>query len=268
MSATLDFVIRHGYAVLFTGVLAEQIGLPVPALPLLLGMGALAGTGQLALAPALAVCVLACLIADLVWYVLGRSRGGPIIGLLCRISLEPDSCVRRTENVFLRYGPRALLFAKFVPGLSTAAPPLAGMFRMPVWRFGLFDGLGSLAWAGGYALVGYVFREQVEAILALLLRMGSWLLTLTGGLLALYVAFKFIQRRRFYRKLRVARITPQQLLELMETDDGVTVIDLRNSLEREDDPVQIPGAIAINYEDLEERHVDIPRDRDIVLYCT
>jgi membrane protein DedA with SNARE-associated domain len=142
------------------------------------------------------------------------------------------------------------------------------MFRMSLGRFLLFDGGGALLWAGGYALVGLLFRTQLDQILAMLSGMGGWVVALIGGLLGLYILGKYIQRRRFYHKLRVARISPQDLLAMIEAGKDVTVIDLRNSLERGENPLQVKGAIAINFEDLEQRHQEIPRDRDIVLYCT
>ena len=268
MHQTLDFVLRHGYLFVFASVLAEQIGLPIPALPVLLAMGALAGKGQMSYPGALALCVLAALAADAMWYMLGRSRGASILRLLCRISLEPDSCVRQTENVFLRHGARALLFAKFVPGLSTAFPPMAGNFRMAPWKFGVFDGLGALAWAGSYSLIGLIFRDQINDVLQALLHFGTWVLAFVGGLLALYILFKYVQRRRFYYKLRVARIEPATLMELLEAGQEVIIIDLRNSLEREDSPSKIPGAIALSFEDMETGLADVPLDRDVVLYCT
>jgi membrane protein DedA with SNARE-associated domain len=268
MHQTLDFVLKHGYLFVFASVLAEQIGIPIPAVPVLLAMGALAGKGQMSYPAALALCVLAALSADLVWYALGRSRGSSILRLLCKISLEPDSCVRQTENVFLRYGARALLFAKFVPGLSTAFPPMAGNFRMPIWKFALFDGLGGLAWAASYSLIGMIFRNQINDVLEALLHFGSWVLAIVGGLLGLYILYKYIQRRRFYNKLRVARIEPHQLKEMMDGGQSVVIVDLRNSLEREDIPVKIPGAIALNFENIEVGLADVPLDQDVVLYCT
>src|SRR3989442_381188 len=120
------FLLTHGYALLFACVLAEQVGLPVPAVPILLGVGALAGSGHMSVVVALCVAAAASLPPDLAWYELGRRRGSRVLGVLCRVSLEPDFCVRRTENLFVRYGWRTLLIAKFLPGLSTVAPPLAG----------------------------------------------------------------------------------------------------------------------------------------------
>src|SRR2546425_846428 len=148
MNETIQFLLRHGYSVVFGFVFAEQLGLPIPAIPVLLAMGALVGAGRLSFLPALAAAVVASVAADAVWYWLGRKRGYAVLNLLCRIALEPDSCVRRTENVFSRFGPGTLFFAKFIPGLSTAAPPLAGLFRMRAVRFLLNDAAGAALWAG------------------------------------------------------------------------------------------------------------------------
>src|SRR5262245_7301022 len=130
MTETINFLLQHGYAVVFWWVLAEQLGLPIPAVPVLLAAGALSGPGKLDFGMTLALGTLASLTSDTAWYALGRYRGGPVLSFLCRISLEPDSCVRRTHDTFSRHGVRSLLIAKFVPGLNTAAPPLAGMIGM------------------------------------------------------------------------------------------------------------------------------------------
>src|ERR1017187_6796431 len=122
--ATL-FLIRYGPLLVFTVMFLDQMGVPLPAVPLLLAAGALSATGKFSPLLGLGITVLACLLADTFWFYLGRHRGHRVLGLLCRISLEPDSCVRRTQNVFTRYGLRGVLVAKFLPGLSTVAPPLA-----------------------------------------------------------------------------------------------------------------------------------------------
>ena len=124
MDQVAEFLTRHGYLVLFGTVFVEQIGLPLPAIPILLAAGALARTGHMDFMPVVALALLASLTSDCIWYEIGRRRGGRVLGLLCRISLEPDTCVRKTESVFARHGTRSLLIAKFVPGLSTAAPPM------------------------------------------------------------------------------------------------------------------------------------------------
>lgn len=254
---------------LFGTVFAEQIGLPLPAIPVLLAAGALAGTvPQFSLPAVIMVPVLASLLSDLIWYELGRRRGHSILNLLCRISLEPDSCVRRTEDLFVRHGPRALLFAKFVPGLNTAAPPLAGMFRMRLSRFLLYDGAGALVWAGTFCGAGYLFSAQLERIARSAWRLGTWLAVLLAGSLAAYIAWKYIQRRRFIRQLRIARITPEDLMRKLEAGEEIAVVDLRHSLQFGTDTVKIPGSLHLLPEELDHRHHEIPRDREIVLYCT
>ncbi|HEX7229748.1 MAG TPA: VTT domain-containing protein, partial [Candidatus Binatia bacterium] len=205
------------------------------------------------------------ILADPFWYSLGRYRGGRILKLLCRISLEPDSCVRRTENLFVRRGVHSLLVAKFVPGLNTAAPSLAGVFRMPVRRFIIFDCFGALLWVVTVASLGLILSDQLEEIA---LRWGGWLVAVLAGSLATYVLWKFIQRQRFIRRLRIARITPKELMEKLTAGENISIVDLRQPMDVEAFPQIIPGALRIAMEEIEERHREIPRDRDVVLYCS
>ncbi len=260
-----DFLIRHGYAVLFGWVLLEQMGLPIPAAPLLIAAGALARAGKMNLTFAVTLAFIAAILADLFWYSLGRYRGGRILKLLCRISLEPDSCVRRTENLFVRHGVHSLLVAKFVPGLNTAAPSLAGIFRMPLRRFMIFDSLGAFFWVVTVTSLGLIFSEQLEEIA---LRWGGWLVAVLIGSLAAYVLWKFIQRRRFLRRLRIARITPKELMDKLTAGETISIVDLRQPMDIEAFPQMIPGALRIAMEEIEDRHGEIPRDRDVVLYCS
>ena len=260
-----DFLIRHGYVVLFGWVLLEQLGLPIPAAPLLIAAGALARAGKMNLTLAVTLAFIALILADLFWYFLGRYRGGRILKLLCRISLEPDSCVRRTENLFIRHGVRSLLVAKFIPGLNTAVPSLAGVFRMPVRRFLIFDSLGGFLWVVTVTSLGLIFSDQLERIA---LRWGGWLVAVLAGSLAAYVLWKFIQRRRFLRRLRIARITPKELMDKLAAKENISIVDLRQPMDIEAFPQMIPGALRIAMEEIEERHGEIPRDRDVVLYCS
>ena len=259
------FLIRHGYALLFGWVLLEQMGLPIPAAPLLVAAGALARAGKMNLTFAVALALIAVILADLFWYFLGRYRGGRILKLLCRISLEPDSCVRRTENLFIRHGVRSLLVAKFIPGLNTAAPSLAGVFRMPLGRFLIFDSLGGFLWVVTVTSLGLIFSDQLERIA---LRWGGWLVAALAGSLTAYVLWKFIQRRRFLRRLRIARITPKELMDKLTARENISIVDLRQPMDIEAFPQMIPGALRIAMEEIEERHGEIPRDRDVVLYCS
>jgi len=265
LEQTADFLVRHGYAVLFGWVLLEQMGLPIPATPLLIAAGALARAGKMNLTFAVALAWIAVILADLFWYSLGRYRGGRILKLLCRISLEPDSCVRRTENLFVRRGVHSLLVAKFVPGLNTAAPTLAGIFRMPVRRFVIFASLGAFFWVATVTSLGLIFSEQLEQIA---LRWGGWLVAALAASLVAYVLWKFIQRQRFLRRLRIARITPQELMDKLTAGEDLSIVDLRQPMDIEAFPQMIPGALRIAMEEIEHRHEEIPRDRDVVLYCS
>jgi membrane protein DedA with SNARE-associated domain len=268
VSRLVPFLVQHGYLFLFAVVLVEQAGVPIPAIPVLLAMGALAGLGKFSLATAAAVTVLACLVPDFVWYRLGRSYGSSILRLMCRISLEPASCVRRAENVFAREGGRTLLYAKFVPGLSTVAPPVAGLARMSAVRFLLWDTAGSVIWAATFLLLGYVFSVQIERLAEAVGTLGTRVVAAAVGGIALYFIWKLDQRRRLLKELEVARIDPAEVFELMRSGANVAVVDLRNTLERDEDSATVPGAIVLAPEELEEHHQRIPRDREVILFCT
>jgi membrane protein DedA with SNARE-associated domain len=269
MNDAVQVLVQYGYVVLFAFVLAEQIGLPIPAVPALLGVGALAGAGRMSLALALGAVLAASLPPDLAWYELGRRRGGRVLGLLCRISLEPDSCVRRTANLFTRTGRKALLVAKFLPGLSTVAPPLAGMVGVGRGQFIALDSMGAIVWAGAWMGLGYVFSDALELVAVQAAHLGNYVLLIVGAALASYAAIKFIQRRRFLRGLRIARITPDELKCRLDAGDGdLAVIDTRSALEVNAAPYAIRGAIWIAAEEIDQRHDEVPRDREIVLYCT
>ena len=268
LEQAVEFLIKHGYSLLFGWVLVEQMGLPIPAIPLLIAAGALAGSGKIDLALAVSLALVAVILADLFWYSLGRYRGGRILKLLCRISLEPDSCVRRTENLFVRHGAHSLLVAKFVPGLNTAAPSLAGIFRMPMRRFMIFDSLGGFLWVATFTGLGFIFSDQLEQIASHALGWGGWLVAVLAGSLAAYILWKYIQRRRFLHRLRIARISPKELMDKLTAGEQISIVDLRQPIDIEAFPRMLPGALRIAMEEIEDRHREIPRDRDVVLYCS
>ena len=267
MEQILEFLLRHIEMVVFFTVLAEQIGLPLPAVPVLLAAGAVAGDGQASLAVITGLSVAACLLGDMVWFELGRHRGRQTLSLLCRISLEPDACVRRTENFFLIHGIRALILAKFIPGLSTLAPALAGLFRISIGRFLVFNGAGSLLWSFSFLLLGYVFSDQIGYLAELAVQFGETAAVIIAASLGGYLLYKYVHRQRLLRELRVARISPTELKELMDDGCQAVIVDLRNALDHVADPHTIPGALRIAAEELEARHHDIPRDRDVILFC-
>jgi len=268
MHRTLEFLVHHGYTVLLAWVFAEQVGLPVPSLPLLLAAGALAGTGHLNFFAALFYAVLGAVAADSIWYQLGRVKGIKILQLLCRISLEPDSCVRRTEGIFSKHGARSLLVSKFLPGLGIVTPPLAGIFHMRARRFLLFDAGGSFLWAGTFLGVGYVFSGQIERVAERLASLGSWLLVLLVAVFAAYITYKFIARQRFLRELRIARITVDELKQKIDSGENLVIVDLRHSVDFEADPETIPGAFRMDARELQEKNDLLPHDREVILYCT
>jgi membrane protein DedA with SNARE-associated domain len=268
MHRTLEFLLHHGHAVLLAWVFVEQIGLPVPSLPILLAAGALAGAGKFSFAGSIFLSVLACLFADSIWYALGRVRGIKILQLLCKISLEPDSCVRRTEGVFAKQGARSLVLAKFVPGLGTVAPPLAGIFHMRPARFLLFDMTGAFLWSGAYVGLGYLFSSEIERIAEHAFHLGSGLGVLVVAALVAYIAYKFVARQRFLRELRIGRITAEELKQKIDAGEDLVIVDLRHSLDFEADPHTIPGAFRMDAKELEEKDDRLPRDRDVILYCT
>jgi membrane protein DedA with SNARE-associated domain len=268
MHKTLEFVLRHGYLVVLGWVFAEQIGLPLPSFPLLLAAGALAGRARMNFFVVLGVTMAGAIAADTVWYSFGRRRGIGVLHLICRISLEPDSCVRRTEGIFAKLGSRSLIIAKFLPGLNTVAAPLAGIFRMQPKKFLLYDALGALVWAGSLLGLGFLFSNQIEAVASRAGELGGWLLVLLVGSLAAYILWKWVARQRFLRELRIARITPEELKQKIDAGENVVIVDLRHSVDFEANPELIPGAFHMDAKELEEKKGVLPQGREVVLYCT
>jgi membrane protein DedA with SNARE-associated domain len=265
-ASTVAFVERHGYILLFLWVFAEQSALPLPSIPLLLASGALIRTGRLGAVPAVACCAIGAGIADSIWFYVGKGGGRRVLRLLCRVSLEPDSCVRQTENAFLKYGLRGLLVSKFIPGLNTVAAPLAGNSKAPYRTFLLYDLSGAALWSGAYLGLGYLFSEQLETLLAYASQMGSSLVALVLVLTALWIARKWFYRQQFLRQLRVDRITPEELRSRLDAGEDLFIVDMRTSLSGEAE--LIPGARRIASEELTARGHELPRDKEIILLCS
>jgi len=266
MNPTAEFLIRHGYALLFCWVLAEQAALPIPSVPLLLACGALIKSGHMNWMSVVLLGVTACLISDGAWFQLGRSRGTKVLRSLCRMALEPDSCVRQTENGFTRFGPRFLLVAKFIPGISALASPLAGSSGTSWLHFLVLDGIGAALWIGAWGSLGYLFSNQLDEIGDIAGRTGLRLLLVIVAVTAAFVAFKYSQRRRILRTLETARISVEELHAMLSDGEDVVIIDVRG--ERATPPEPIPGARRIPLSTLASRQQEVPRDRDIVLFCT
>ena len=268
MQRIVDLLLQYGYVALFLNVFAEQVGIPVPAVPILVAMGMLAGMGQLSVLTCVVVASVAAVLGDLIWYALGRTHGHSILNLVCRLSLEPDSCVSNTKLQWNRFGGFTLIFAKFVPGLSTVSPPLAGLTHMRVGHFLVLDLIGTALWVSAYLGVGFLFHNQMERAVELVRHLGSSLTFLVSILLASYIGWKYYNRRRFIQQLRVARVSPEQLMNMIDSGEDVAIVDLRNALELESDGRVLPSAIWIDPATLEIQESTIPRDKEVVLYCS
>jgi len=260
-------VAQYGLLIVGANVLLNQIGLPVPVVPTLLVAGAVAAEGNLNIGLLLLLCVIACLVADCIWYLIGQIYGIRVLKTLCRISLEPDSCVSQTQSRFERWGINSLVIAKFVPGLATIAPPLAGAMRIGWPRFIVLSTLSGALWAGSSLAAGALFKSQIDALLIHLDRIGSVAGLVIAGLLAAYIAFKWWERKRFYKMLRMARISVADLYELMQAGAAPIIIDVRSPTARALEPRWIPGAVHVPLQNVDEHIGHLPRDREIILYC-
>ncbi|MGE5232999.1 MAG: rhodanese-like domain-containing protein [Acidobacteriota bacterium] len=268
MTELIDLLSRYGLAAVFFNVLLEQIGLPIPALPLFVVAGAMAADGKLSAPGALGWAILASLIADGVWFGLGRRQGARVLRTVCRISISPDTCVKRMEWLYERFGLPSLLFAKFVPGYSTVAPPLAGALGAGAAGFLLFDAAGALLWAGSAIGAGMIFHRAIDRLLALLEGLGSLGLGLVGVAFVAWVVYRFIERRRFVHELRLARISVPELQRMLGAADAPLVFDVRTSSAAWLDQRRIPGSLRLSFDEIERTLAGESRAREVVLYCT
>src|SRR5262245_24072528 len=265
---SLELLQQYALVILPILVVAEQIGVPLPAVPALLGVGALAAHGRASIPLVIAAIAVVALCADLCWYELGRRRGATVLAKLCRLSLEPDSCVRRAETVFTRHGARGMLVAKFLPGLTTVMPPLAGIFAVGRLRFALYDLGGVGLWAGWWIGLGYLFSDAIAIVTARAVALGRTLGLVAAVIIVGYVALKYARRRLFMRRLRMARIAPATLKQQLDAGEDVTVIDLRTPLDVAATPYAIPGSRWLPVTAIDEHEAELLRARDLVLYCS
>ena len=273
MAILLRAFVHHAYAILFGWVLIEQAGLPIPSVPVLLAAGTMSAAHRLHISLVLPLIMLACLLSDSTWFWLGRRFGSKIVNLLCRLSFEAATCVTKTQGSLGRRGGVTLLFAKFVPGLSTMAAPLSGQAGMRYRDFVLLDMAGTLGWASawlfGGRFLGDLARRSEHLFRVLVHFAGGLVLLMVVGV----VLFRYLRRLQFLRELRGLRLEPAQLLSMMHDAErqGLEppfVVDLRHPLDVLADPETLPHALRIGPDELKGRQELIPRDRDIVLYCT
>ena len=268
MNLLIHYVIQYGIPLIFVNVLAEQIGLPIPAVPTLLVAGALSRDGKISSTHVLLAALAASLIADYVWFLLGRFYGYKILRVLCRISLSPDSCVRDTEATFEKWGLKSLTIAKFIPGFSTVAPPLAGATGASSLAFLAYDAVGALLWAGAAVAGGRAFHRAIDRVLRALENLGWWAVVFIASAIALVILVKYVQRRRFYHQLRMARVTADELRTMLNSEKPPVVLDVRAESTRKRDPRMIPTAITASIDDIANRLDSFPPHHEIVLYCT
>ncbi|WP_050469589.1 DedA family protein/thiosulfate sulfurtransferase GlpE [Herbaspirillum chlorophenolicum] len=265
METLYHLIEQYGLLIVFFNVLVEQLGAPVPAYPTLIITGALAQNGQYSAALLLVLAVVAALIADYFWYLAGRRYGRQIMSRLCRISLSPDSCVRQTESIYLRWGARSLLVAKFIPGFASIASALSGTMGTRRSSFLLYDAIGSALWAGLGIFLGSLFSSAVDDLLSVLAQLGHYGMLLIGIALAAFIANKWWQRRRFRKSLEMARISVQELNNMLEEGIAPTIIDVRSPLSQQDG--KIPGAVTISNQEIQTFIFDGPIEEEVVVYC-
>lgn len=264
----IGLIEHYGVALVFANVLIQQIGLPIPVVPTLIVAGALAADGKPPASEIFAVAFTACAISDTAWYVAGRLRGRRVLKLLCQISLSPDSCVQQSEHQFRRWGRLTLILAKFVPGMTMIMPSLAGMTGVGFGLFVLLDGLGAAIWTAVAIGSGMLFHREVGHLIAGAEEFGAIAVLLIGMLLGGYIATKWWQRRRFRSRLRMARISVDELHRLIAEGKRTAIVDLRSSLVRDQDSRFIPGAVMADFADVDRWLDRVPMDREVIFYCT
>ncbi len=268
MSEILQFLINNGEIVIFALVFLEQAGLPLPSSIFLVAAGGLAGTGLLNGPVIIALATIATMAANLIWFQLGRWQGTRILALLCKISMEPDACKRLTERIFARHGLPSLLIVKFIPGLSAIAPPMAGITGAKLLPFLIYNLAGSLIWVGTLVGLGAIFSDQLERIAGYL---APWGLAVGAAILALfmaYIGYKFLLRALLIRRLRIARVTADELREMMEGGVKPLVVDLRHPLDIKTFPYVIPGAKLLSLTDFGPPTPEILEGQEVILYCS
>ncbi|PWT91428.1 MAG: sulfurtransferase [Acidobacteria bacterium] len=264
----MELLHKYGYSLIFVVVLLEQLGFPIPAAPVLLLAGAFSASHELKLLPIFLVGTVAAFIGDFIWYRFGKKRGRGVLTLLCRISLSPDSCVRRTEDSFLKRGMNSLLFAKFIPGLNTIAPPMAGMFQATFLGFFWRDFAGALLYVIALTIPGMIFQRRIFDITNAIESIGrAFFWVLVGGLAA-YILYKLLRLKWVHRQLYKERIEPQELFERIKAGEKFTIVDLRSSVHPETQPSSLPGAIRIPPGEIDHFLDKLDKDRWIVMYCT
>ena len=267
MMQLVPWIEQYGLVFVFLHVLAEQAGVPLPAYPTLIVAGALASRASYDIPQLIGIATVAAVIADSAWYLAGSRLGRPVLRTLCRISLSQDSCVRQTERIYLRWGPASLLIAKFIPGFAAVATAMAGSMGTRPSVFVLFDALGAVLWASVAVVLGVTFQHAVNDILEVLEQLGKWGLLAIVTAFALVVASKWWQRKRFYRQLRIARVSVGELREMIDRGEAPVILDVRHRTAQSLDG-RIPGAISVDSQDVALTLPESGTRGEVIVYCT
>jgi membrane protein DedA with SNARE-associated domain/rhodanese-related sulfurtransferase len=265
VDAILQQLEAHGSLIVGVNVLLQQLGLPIPSVPTMMVAGALAARGHINGIATFAIAVVASLVADVLWFSAGRRYGYPVLRFLCRVSLSPDTCVRETEGIFERWGFFSVVVSKFVPGFSTVGPPIAGALKMPFGAFAVASLASAALWVGAYMGVGFVFSRQIDVVLGWMADHAALASIVVVGALLTYIGFKAFERYRLGRYVDAARITIDELRELLAQEPRPFVVDVGSRLAHQSRP-HIPGARMLDLDAI-ARAEDFPTDQDIILYC-
>ena len=264
MKSFMHLVVGHPYLVLLASGLMERVGAPLLFSPVLVAAGALAAGGHLRFDVAVWIALATCVIGDTLWYEIGRKKGDRVLSMLCRISLEPDSCVRRSKVFFEKGANRTLIFSKWLPGVSHVVPAVAGLSGIEREHFFVMNAAGSALWIVALMLAGYLPVERMHVASAV----GPMLFEASLVVLAANVGVKYVQRRQFLKELYKSRITPQDVLQLLDTGEKIVILDLRHPLDSLADPRTLPGAVRVLPNEITSRADMLPKDEEIILYCT
>jgi membrane protein DedA with SNARE-associated domain/rhodanese-related sulfurtransferase len=265
MEIPVDLVLRYGLGLAFVGVLATQFGLPIPSFPILIVTAALSARADYNVAQVVAIAVIACLVADLAWYRAGARFGRRVLAAMCRISLSPETCVRQTEAIYEKWGAPSLLVAKFVPGFGAVATAMAGVVGVRPLAFVTFDAIGATLWASAASIIGWTFRDAVGDALRVIESAGRVGLAAVVCALALYVAFKFAQRQRLVRQLRMDRVSTDELQLMLQEEPPPLVIDVRSAHSRSGGV--IPGSVGIELRGPDDDLGRLPPAEEVIIYC-
>jgi membrane protein DedA with SNARE-associated domain len=260
----LHLLVNHPYLVLLTSGLLERAGAPLLFSPVLVAAGALAAGSQMRFDIALWLALLTCVAGDTLWYEIGRKKGDSVLSILCRISLEPDTCVRRSKVFFEKGANRTLLLSKWLPGVSHVVPAVAGLSGIEREHFFVTNTVGSALWIMVLMLAGYLPVEHIHVASAV----APILFEASLLVLAANVGIKYMQRRQFLKELYKSRITPEEVRLMLDSSEKFVILDLRHPLDSLADPRTLPGAIRVLPDEVTSRADLLPKDEEIILYCT